>query len=128
MGHTGEEFLRAYGVNVEAQNEAALEESPVAQAILGFLKEGEELIGTASELLATLIVRPKNSISTPRTKVGPKPPTPCPGGSMKCPRICVELVWRLVSGREETRRGRSPGRPPMETRKKPHLPHLPPPL
>jgi len=54
LGHTAQEFLKAYGVNVAAQNEAALEASPVAQAILRFLTPGLEWEGAATDLLEEL--------------------------------------------------------------------------
>ncbi|HZA23806.1 MAG TPA: hypothetical protein VFA32_14595, partial [Dehalococcoidia bacterium] len=54
LGHPGDEFLEAYGLNVQYQTEAALEESLVAQAILGFLEEITEWEGTATQLLQEL--------------------------------------------------------------------------
>ena len=54
LGHTGEAFLNAYGLNVEAQTEAALEGSPLGQAILAFLREGVPWEGSASALLKEL--------------------------------------------------------------------------
>jgi hypothetical protein len=57
LGYTRQEFLEAYGINVASQNEAALEDSLVAQAILGFIQMGEEWTGTASQLLEVLTPR-----------------------------------------------------------------------
>ncbi|HZA24316.1 MAG TPA: hypothetical protein VFA32_17230, partial [Dehalococcoidia bacterium] len=54
LGHTGGEFLEAYGVNMQYQTEAALEESLVAQSILWFLEESTEWEGTATQLLQEL--------------------------------------------------------------------------
>jgi hypothetical protein len=54
LGHTGDEFLETFGLNVQYQTEAALEESLVAQVILGSLEEHTEWEGTATQLLQEL--------------------------------------------------------------------------
>jgi hypothetical protein len=56
MGHTAGEFLAAYDQNVQAQNETALEASPIAQAIIDLAGEspGEVFKGTPSALLEKL--------------------------------------------------------------------------
>ena len=51
MGRSPEDFLDAYDRNVGRQNEAAIEASAVAQAILAFMQDTEAWQGTASELL-----------------------------------------------------------------------------
>jgi hypothetical protein len=54
LGHKGEEFLEAYGINVASQNDAALADSPPAQALLTYLHQRSMWTGTATELLSTL--------------------------------------------------------------------------
>ena len=54
LGRRPKEFLDAYGQNIGRQNEAAIDSSPVAQAILALMQDQTEWQGTPSELLATL--------------------------------------------------------------------------
>jgi hypothetical protein len=42
LGHTKEDFLRAYSRNIEQQKDTALSESPVAQAVLSFMQDKKE--------------------------------------------------------------------------------------
>ena len=50
LGSTAHEFQQAYQVNIASQNQAALEESLVSQALLAMLEVRLEWEGTASEL------------------------------------------------------------------------------
>jgi energy-coupling factor transporter ATP-binding protein EcfA2 len=50
-GYEGEDFLRAYSNNIDQQNQEAIEASPVAQAIIEFMKDKENWSGTAASLL-----------------------------------------------------------------------------
>jgi hypothetical protein len=54
LGRTPRDFITAYDRNVGRQNEAALEASPVGQAVLSFMESSEQWNGTAAELLAKL--------------------------------------------------------------------------
>ncbi len=67
-------FMEAYRNNVWEQNEAAIEASPVAQAVLTFM-EGEDLWeGTATDLLRELTkVAEKSSVDI-KSKLWPKVP------------------------------------------------------
>jgi hypothetical protein len=51
LGESPGDFLRAYAENVGRQNEAAIEESPVAQALAYFMTSENEWSGTPAQLL-----------------------------------------------------------------------------
>lgn len=55
-GYGGEQFLQAYKDNIALQNEEAIEASPVALAIIGFMEDRESWEGAPAELLAVLNV------------------------------------------------------------------------
>ena len=74
LDYTTEEFLNAYGVNVETQNEAALEASAVGLAILGFLGKRSVWEGTASELLAALVENAESLRIDTKSKEWPSQP------------------------------------------------------
>ncbi|HZA24570.1 MAG TPA: hypothetical protein VFA32_18560, partial [Dehalococcoidia bacterium] len=74
LGHDQNEFLDAYGINVASQNEAALEESLVAQAIIAFLDLSDSWEGTATELLQELNSRAEELHVNIRAKAWPKSP------------------------------------------------------
>ncbi len=74
LGHTSDEFMRAYKANVQLQNESALEESPVAQAVLAFVKEGQEWEGTASDLMSEFERRAEELKINPKAREWPKGP------------------------------------------------------
>ncbi len=50
LGKSPEEFLDAFGENIERQNQAAIESSPTAQSILQFMSDKDEWNGPSSEL------------------------------------------------------------------------------
>jgi hypothetical protein len=75
LGHEGAEFLEAYGVNVASQNDAALVDSPLAQALLAFVHQGCIWTGTATQLLSTLESRAEALSITTRSKSWPKSPS-----------------------------------------------------
>lgn len=54
LGRSPGEFLCAFDKNIERQNEAAIDSSPVAQVIIAIMAECSSWIGTPSELLAKL--------------------------------------------------------------------------
>jgi hypothetical protein len=74
LGFKEKDFLEAYGINVQSQNEAALEDSLVAQAILGFLQLGESWTGTPTQLLATLNAKAESLGINVKDKAWPKAP------------------------------------------------------
>lgn len=75
LGYSDQEFLEAYGVNVAAQNEGALEASPVAQCVLRFTEEREDWEGTSSELLQALASVAEELGFDTRQRIWPKDPT-----------------------------------------------------
>lgn len=54
LGFRKEEFIKAYESNIREQTQVALHENSVALAIMLFMKEKNEWVGTASELLDKL--------------------------------------------------------------------------
>jgi len=54
LGASAEDFLAAYALNVGRQNEAAIEGSPVAQAVLALVASQPQWAGTPGELLEQL--------------------------------------------------------------------------
>lgn len=50
LGRTSEEFLSAFSENIGRQNQAAIESSPTAQAIIEFLSLQDEWSGSSSDL------------------------------------------------------------------------------
>ncbi len=54
LGHGADEFLTAYAQNVGRQNEAALDASPVAQAVIAFMETRDRWEGTPGALLEQL--------------------------------------------------------------------------
>ncbi len=54
LGHSQDEFMRAYELNAEARNEEALQASPVAAMVMELMGGRSEWEGTPSELLAEL--------------------------------------------------------------------------
>ena len=75
LGRRPKEFLNAYGQNIGRQNEAAIDSSPVAQAVLALMQDRAEWQGTPSELLAVLeSLAQENGLDT-RAKNWPKSST-----------------------------------------------------
>jgi len=54
MGQPTERFIKAYKANIDTQHDEAIEASPVAQAIIGFMEALESWEGTATQLLIDL--------------------------------------------------------------------------
>jgi hypothetical protein len=54
LGHTTDEFLRAYGTNIRTQNAEVLDSHPVAGAIMALMQGRDEWEGEPSELLGVL--------------------------------------------------------------------------
>jgi hypothetical protein len=63
LGRSKGEFLLAYEQNVNRQNEAAIEASPVAQAVIKFMENRDKWEGTASELLSELETIAQDNLS-----------------------------------------------------------------
>ncbi|MFH1513862.1 MAG: hypothetical protein ABIG42_00195, partial [bacterium] len=54
LGKTSDDFLRAYNGNINRQNEAAIEASYVAQAVIELMKKVPQWRGSSTELLDEL--------------------------------------------------------------------------
>jgi hypothetical protein len=75
LGYTEDEFLEAFGANVNEQNESALENSPVAQAVLAFVEEISTWEGTPAETLAELNMAAERLRIDMRARTWPKSPS-----------------------------------------------------
>jgi hypothetical protein len=72
MGYADNQFIEAFARNVKLQNQAAIEDSPVAQAIICFMENKPTWKGSAGELLLSLSeLAPKLSINTKNHKIWP---------------------------------------------------------
>jgi len=72
LGYTQEDFVNAYEENMNQQNDEALREHPVATAILAFMVDKDEWVGTSSSLLVELEqIAPQEKIDL-RQKLWPK--------------------------------------------------------
>ena len=74
LGRKKEEFMDAYYRNVGRQNEAAVEASPVAQAVIAFMDQKEEWEGPPGELLDGLEKVADNLRINIKSKEWPKNP------------------------------------------------------
>ena len=74
LGCDGQEFLDAYQQNVAAQNEAALDESLLARALLYLIPEGGLWSGTATDLTAALKVAAEAARIDVKARHWPKAP------------------------------------------------------
>ena len=74
LGHSADEFLRAYDANIRAQNEEVLHDHAVASAVLALIEKGDEWSGTPSELLQTLEQTAEEQKIDTRAKSWPKAP------------------------------------------------------
>lgn len=72
MGYEVSDFLDAYGVNVELQNQSALEESPVAQVLMSLIPQGSKWEGSPTELLVALTERAERVGINTKDKSWPK--------------------------------------------------------
>ena len=73
MGWGAETFLKDWDEVVRVQNQATLDGSPVAQAIIKFMEDKEEYVGTSSELHSKLkVVAATLGVDVDRDKAWPK--------------------------------------------------------
>jgi hypothetical protein len=73
MGWGAERFLEDWSEVVKVQNQATLDGSPVAQAIIKFMEDKDEYIGTSSDLHSKLVgVAESLGVSIVRDKAWPK--------------------------------------------------------
>jgi hypothetical protein len=73
MGWGAETFLNAWDEVVKVQNQATLDGSPVAQAVIKFMEDKKEYIGTSSELHSKLkAVAAQLGVDVDRDKAWPK--------------------------------------------------------
>jgi hypothetical protein len=54
LGYKDNQFIEAFGRNVKLQNEAAIEDSAIAQTIISFMEDKETWQGTPTQLLGLL--------------------------------------------------------------------------
>ena len=74
MGYKDMEFINAYYSNIKLQAEETIETQPVAAAISKLMEDKEKWKGTATELLAELVVVAINSKINTNDKSWPKAP------------------------------------------------------
>jgi len=75
MGYKDNQFIEAFSRNVKLQNEAAIEDSAIAQTIISFMEGKETWQGTSTELLRLLEeIAPTLSINTKSHKIWPSKP------------------------------------------------------
>jgi hypothetical protein len=75
MGYKDNQFIEAFRRNVKLQNEAAIEDSAIAQTIISFMEDKETWQGTPTELLGLLeAIAPTISINTKNHKIWPSKP------------------------------------------------------
>src|SRR5918997_1407340 len=73
MGWSAETFLKDWDEVVRVQNQATLDGSPVAQAIIKFMEEREEYVATSSEMHSKLkVVAAQLGVDVERDKAWPK--------------------------------------------------------
>jgi len=82
MGWGAETFLRDWDEVVRAQNQATLDGSPVAQAIIKFMEGKEEYTATSSEMHSKLkVVAAQLGVDVEKDKAWPK---------------CARWLWRRI--------------------------------
>ena len=82
MGWGAEQFLNDWDEVVKVQNQATLDGSPVAQAIIKFMEDKQEYIATSSELHKKLeVVAESLGVAIVRDKAWPK---------------CARWLWRRI--------------------------------
>jgi hypothetical protein len=75
MGYEDNQFIEAFRRNVKLQNEAAIEDSAIAQMIIRFMEERSRWEGTPTELLVMFEeIAPSLSINTKNHKIFPSKP------------------------------------------------------
>jgi hypothetical protein len=73
LGFEAGEFMRAYNKNLKAGAMTALEASPVAQALIAFIRKQREWTGTAEDLRLAIVPRTNERLDDPRAR-WPKTP------------------------------------------------------
>src|SRR5215210_599109 len=82
MGWGAETFLKDWDEVVRVQNQATLDGSPVAQAIIKFMEDKEEYTGTSSEMHSKLkVVAAQLGVDVEKDKAWPK---------------CARWLWRRI--------------------------------
>ena len=74
MGWSGEAFIKAYYGNIDSSTEEAIKNSPVAAAVVAFMKDKERWSGRASELLNMLNATAEDEHIDTHAKSWPKAP------------------------------------------------------
>lgn len=74
MGGTADNFMLAYEKNINRQNEAAIESSPVAQAVISFMEDQNEWVGTSTKLLSEINDVAQNLQIDMKSRQWPKEP------------------------------------------------------
>jgi hypothetical protein len=75
MGYKDNQFIEAFRRNVKLQNEAAIEDSAIAQTIITFMEDKQTWDGTPTELLGLLVeIAARLSVNTKNQKVWPAKP------------------------------------------------------
>ncbi len=98
MGWGAEQFLEDWSEVVKVQNQATLDGSPVAQAIIKFMENKEEYTASSSEMHSKLkVVAAQIVVDVDRDKAWPKSARGCGGASRKCSRCS----WLRASRRAE---------------------------
>lgn len=75
LGHEDQDFLDAYYRNINSQNDAAIEASPVGIALLDFMDDLDEWEGTASDLLGELEEKAEKLKINTKAREWPKDPS-----------------------------------------------------
>ena len=103
MGWGAEKFLNDWDEVVKVQNQATLDGSPVAQAIIKFMEDKEEYVATSSELHKKLeSVAESLGVSIVRDKDWPK------SARWLWKRIKEVLPFLVAAGIEAARGGTNP--------------------
>jgi hypothetical protein len=99
MGWGAETFLKDWDEVVRVQNQATLDGSPVAQAIIKFMEDKEEYSATSSEMHSKLkVVAAQLGVDVERDKAWPK-------SARWLWRRIKEVLPLLIAGAIEARRG-----------------------
>ncbi len=75
LGYQDQDFLDAYYANINTQSEAAIDASPVGMTITSFMRDRDNWVGTASELLERLDEEAKKLKIDTKLRHWPKEPS-----------------------------------------------------
>lgn len=75
LGYDEQQFLSAYNKNINSQNDAAIEASPIGITLLSIMEDQEEWEGTATDLLIELESRAEKLKVNIKVKEWPKDPS-----------------------------------------------------